>query len=124
VSVTDTEAPIPTSHLDGAVEEYPRDKLYILTALFLGAVTAIEVCTYLFPHFAGWSTTHGTSLVTAVLILCMAVKFFTVAYIFMHLKFDKRVLTIVFYFGLTTAVLVYLAVLTMLNVWYPGHPHP
>jgi len=125
VSITDTEVPIPTSALDGAIEEYPRERLYVLTALFLAAITAIEVCTYLFPHFAAWSTNGGrTSIVTAVLIICMSVKFFTVAYIFMHLKFDNRILTMVFYFGLTTAVLVYLAILTMFNLWYPSHPHP
>ena len=54
----------------------------------------------------------------------MAVKFFTVAYVFMHLRFDKRILTVVFYAGLGLAVVVYVAVMTILNLWYPGHPHP
>ena len=123
--VSDTEQSIPTSVLDGAVEEYPRDRLYILTALFLAAVTAIEVCTYLFPHFPLWSTSGGrVSLVIVVLVICMCVKFFTVAYIFMHLRFDKPILTWAFYSGHAVAVAVYLAILTILNVWYHGHPHP
>jgi hypothetical protein len=64
------------------------------------------------------------SLVVLVLIICMCVKFFTVAWIFMHLKFDRRILTFAFYGGLATAVAIYVSVLTILNVWYAGHPHP
>ena len=120
---TDTNEPIPTSVLDGAVEEYPREKLYVLTAIGLAILTGIEVCTYLFPKFQAWYW-QGTDGVTFVLLLLMAVKFFTVAYVFMHLKFDKRLLTVVFYSGLALAVVVYVAVLTILNVWYPSHPHP
>ncbi len=120
---TETAEPIPTSVLDGAKEEYPREKLYVLTAIFLAVLTAIEVATYLWPSFPGWDFA-GTKSVTFVLLLLMAVKFFTVAYIFMHLRFDQRVLTVVFYSGLILAVVVYIAVLTILNLWYHGHPHP
>jgi cytochrome c oxidase subunit IV len=116
---TDTSEPIPTSILDGAVEEYPREKLYVLTAIFLAVLTVIEVVTYLRPAWFG-----GTDSRTALLLLLMAIKFFTVAYVFMHLKFDKRILTVVFYSGVVLAVVVYVAVMTILNVWYPGHPHP
>ena len=37
-----TDQPIPTDTLDGAVAEYPRDKLYVITAVFLAVITAIE----------------------------------------------------------------------------------
>jgi cytochrome c oxidase subunit 4 len=53
-------------------------------------------------------------------MLLMAVKFWTVAYFFMHLKFDKPILTRVFYAGVILAFAVYVAVLTMFKVWYPG----
>ena len=43
-----------------------------------------------------------------------------VAYFFMHLKFDKPILTRVFYAGVLLALAVYVAVLTMFKVWYPG----
>jgi Prokaryotic Cytochrome C oxidase subunit IV len=120
---TDTAEPVPTSVLDGAKAPYPREKLYVFTAMFLAVLTAIEVATYLFPKFPGWDF-GGTGSVTFVLLLLMAVKFFTVAYIFMHLRFDKRVLTVVFYAGVILAGVVYVAVLTILNLWYHGHPHP
>ena len=61
---------------------------------------------------------------TAVLLILMAVKFFIVASIFMHLRFDKPILTRIFYSGLAVAVLAYLAVLTTLRIWYPGSHGP
>ena len=108
--------PVPTSVLDGAVEPYSRDKIYVLTALFLAAVTVVEILTYAFPDFPVWAD----NLIVPVLLILMSVKFFVVAYIFMHLKFDKPLLTRVFYMGLALAVLVYLAVLSMFRIWFPG----
>ena len=101
----------------------PEHRAETVETIGLAILTGIEVCTYLFPKFQAWYW-QGTDGVTFVLLLLMAVKFFTVAYVFMHLKFDKRVLTVIFYSGLSLAVVVYVAVLTILNVWYPGHPHP
>jgi hypothetical protein len=123
MSVTDRSEPIPTSTLDGAREEYPRERLYVMTGLFLAVLTGIEVCTYLFPKFQAWYW-GGTDGVTILLLLLMAIKFFTVAYVFMHLRFDKRILTVAFYSGLGLAVVVYVAIMTILRVWYPGSPHP
>ncbi|CAM8660285.1 Cytochrome C oxidase subunit IV, prokaryotes [Acidimicrobiia bacterium] len=107
--------PIPASNLDGAVEDYSRDKVYVLTALFLAAVTVLEVLTYAYPDFPVWAD----NLLIPVLMIMMAVKFFTVLYIFMHLKFDKPILTWVFYAGLVLAVLVYLAMLSTFRIWWP-----
>jgi cytochrome c oxidase subunit 4 len=107
--------PIPSSNLDGAVEDYSRDKVYVLTALFLAAVTVVEILTYAFPDFPIWAD----NLVIPVLMILMAVKFFTVLYIFMHLKFDKPLLTWIFYAGLILAVLVYMAVLSTFRIWWP-----
>jgi heme/copper-type cytochrome/quinol oxidase subunit 4 len=107
---------IPTQVLDGAVREYSRDKVYVLTALFLGAITVVEVLTYAAPDFFLWKD----NLKVVVLLLLMAVKFFTVAYIFMHLRFDKKILTYFFYAGLSLAVLVYLTVLSAFRIWWPG----
>ena len=108
--------PVPTALLDGAVREYSKDKLYVLTALFLGAVTVVEVMTYAWPDLFLWNG----NLKVAVLLILMAVKFFTVAYIFMHLRFDKPILTRLFYSGLILAVAVYVAVLSMFRIWWPG----
>ena len=108
---------IPTQLLDGAVREYSRDKVYVLTALILGAITVVEVMTYSHPDFLLWK---GDNLKIGVLLLLMAVKFFIVVYIFMHLRFDKPILTRLFYSGLILAVAVYVAVLSMFRIWWPG----
>lgn len=98
---------IPTTVLDGAVRDYSRDKVYVLTAIFLAVVTVLEIFTYTFPDFPVWAD----ELLVPVLLLMLAVKFFTVAYIFMHLRFDKPLLTWVFYAGVGLAVAVYVAML-------------
>ena len=118
---TETAEPVSTGVIDGAVEEHSRDRQYVLIALFLGALTLIEIATYAKPKFAAWGWGDKAGLITVLMIL-MAVKFWTVAYFFMHLKFDKAILTRVFYAGLLLAVGVYVAILTMFNLWYPGHP--
>ena len=106
--------PVPTEVLDGAVAPYSRDKTYVFTALFLAVVTVVEVLAVELPDFPLWSG----NLLVPVLLLLMAVKFFTVAWVFMHLKFDKPILTWAFYSGLLLALGVYVAMLTMFRLWY------
>jgi len=108
---------VPTTVLDGAVKDYSRDKVYVLTAIFLAVLTVIEVLTYAAPDFPVWSD----KLLIPVLMILMAIKFFTIVYIFMHLKFDKPILTRIFYMGLVLAVLVYLAMLSTFRIWFDGH---
>jgi cytochrome c oxidase subunit 4 len=105
---------VPTTVLDGAVKDYSRDKVYVLTAIFLAVLTIIEVFTYAAPDFPIWAD----ELLIPVLMILMAVKFFTILYIFMHLKFDKPILTRLFYAGLFLAVLVYIAMLTTFRIWF------
>jgi cytochrome c oxidase subunit 4 len=107
---------VPTEVLDGAVKDYSRDKIYVLTAIFLAVLTVIEVFTYAAPDFPIWAD----SLLLPFLMILMAVKFFTIVYIFMHLKFDKPILTRIFYMGLVLAVLVYVAVLSTFRIWFEG----
>ena len=107
---------VPTTVLDGAVKDYSRDKVYVLTAIFLAVVTLVEVATYAFPDFPAWSG----DLVVAVLMILMSVKFFTICYIFMHLKFDKPILTRIFYAGLILAVGVYIAMMCTFRIFWPG----
>lgn len=116
-----TDQPIPTQVLDGAVAEYPRDRLYVMTAVFLAVVTLVEIATYVWPDLPVWSWGGETNagIITALMVL-MAVKFFTVAYIFMHLKFDKPLLSGVFYAGLGLAALVYLMVMFVFRLFWDG----
>ena len=107
---------VPTTVLDGAVRDYSRDKVYVLTALFLAALTVVEILTYAAPDFPVWAD----ELLIPVLMILMAIKFFTIVYIFMHLKFDKPILTRIFYMGLVLAVVVYIAMLSTFRIWFDG----
>jgi len=107
---------VPVKVLDGAVKDYSRDKVYVYTAIFLAAVTLVEVATYAFPDFPVWSG----DLVIVALMFMMAVKFFTIAYVFMHLKFDKPILTRIFYTGLVLACFVYLVMMFTFRIFWSG----
>jgi cytochrome c oxidase subunit 4 len=116
-----TDHSIPTQVLDGAVEEYPRDKLYVITAVFLAVITAIEILVSELPDFPLWSWGGDSNAgVITLLMLLMAIKFFSVAYVFMHLKWDKPLLGRVFYSGLALAVIVYIAVMFMFRIFSAG----
>jgi len=78
------------------------DAGYIRIALILGAITALEVTTY-YVDF-------GPLFLPALLIM-MAIKFVMVVSYFMHLKFDNKVFSFLFYAGLVLAVGVYAAFL-------------
>lgn len=75
---------------------------YIKVAILLAVLTAIEVSTY-YVDF-------GPFFIPVLLIL-MVVKFFIVVSYFMHLKFDSKIFTWMFYSGLFLAVGVYVAFL-------------
>ena len=51
------------------------------------------------------------------LLVVMAIKFVIIAAFFMHLKFDSKILTRVFYSGLFLAVAVYVIALTTFEIW-------
>ena len=75
---------------------------YISIALILAAITALEVSTY-YVDF-------GPLFLPALLVM-MVVKFFMVVSYFMHLKFDNKIFSWMFYAGLFLAVGVYVAAL-------------
>jgi len=118
-TAADRSKTISTGFLDGARKNYPREVEYVLVAIALAFITGLEIATYAAPGFPLWSWGEKTGLVLFLLLL-MAVKFWTVAYFFMHLRFDKPLLTRVFYTGVVLAVLVYVAILSMFLVWFPG----
>lgn len=75
---------------------------YIRIAAILAAITGLEVSTY-YVDF-------GVLFLPALLIM-MAIKFVTVVSYFMHLKFDNKMFSFLFYAGLVLAVGVYAAFL-------------
>jgi len=74
------------------------DKQYIVIALILAAITAMEVTI---------SYVHVGPIFLPALLIMMVAKFVTVVSYFMHLKFDNRIFTFLFYLGLLLAVFVY-----------------
>jgi cytochrome c oxidase subunit 4 len=78
------------------------DKTYIIIALILSLITAAEVTlTYM---------DIGALFLPALLVL-MTAKFIMVVSYFMHLKFDHKLFSYLFYTGLLLALGVYIAAL-------------
>src|SRR6478735_6289902 len=87
------------AHIPGAHQ--PASK-YVKIALVLALLTALETSTYWIDYGA---------LAVPLLIVLMVIKFITVASYFMHLKFDNRLFSWLFYAGVILAVCVYCAAL-------------
>ena len=106
----DDGVPVDTGGLVQVSEhELPRDLYYVRIAIALAVVTGIEVAI----SYLGMPTPIEITL----LLVLMAIKFVVVAANFMHLKFDDKLLTRIFYAGLFTAVAVYVIALTSLQVF-------
>ena len=86
-----------------AAEHGMSTRGYINIALILAAITALEVATY-YVDF-------GPLFLPSLLVM-MVVKFVIVVSYFMHLKFDNKIFTWLFYSGLFLAVGVYVAALS------------
>ncbi|HRB05181.1 MAG TPA: cytochrome C oxidase subunit IV family protein [Ilumatobacteraceae bacterium] len=78
------------------------DKQYIVIAIILAVVTALEI--------ASTEVGLGAFLVPALLIM-MVIKFVIVVSYFMHLKHDSAMFKFAFYVGLGGAIVLYTAVL-------------
>jgi cytochrome c oxidase subunit 4 len=79
------------------------DKQYIQVAIILAVITALEV----YASYADWL---GAAFIP-LLIFMMIAKFVLVALFFMHLKFDSKVFSWMFYAGLFLALGVYVVTL-------------
>ena len=97
----DENHPIHTS--DDRQAHGPTDRQYIIIALILAVITAAEVAlTYI---------DVGPIFIPTLLVL-MAAKFLVVVSYFMHLKFDNRIFSFLFYSGLLLALMVYIIALS------------
>jgi cytochrome c oxidase subunit 4 len=90
---------------DGSEVHEVSDKQYIFIALFLAVLTAMEVAV---TEVAGMPD----ALLIPSLLLMMVIKFFVVVSYFMHLKFDNRLFSLMFYLGLFGAVVLYSVMLS------------
>lgn len=98
---------------DVALEHAVADKTYVMVAIFLAVMTALEV-------LASYTEDQLGPFYDWALIIMMSIKFFTVAYFFMHLKFDHALCKKVFFFGLSVAAIVYCAMLMTFRYFAPG----
>lgn len=94
----------------GEEHGHPGERTYVKIALFLAAITLIEVAIYYFDMPRG--------LLVTLLIAFSLVKFYTVVSFFMHLKFDDRRLAYIFVGGLLLSAAVFIA----LDVMQRNHP--
>ena len=88
--------------------EHPSDGTYIIVALVLAALTAIEVGIYYI--------TGGLTYIP--LLLLMAAKFVIVVAFFMHLRFDSPLFRRLFSMGLGMACLIYVATLFIFGIFH------
>jgi cytochrome c oxidase subunit 4 len=91
------------AHEHGEHEHKPTS-FYVKVALFLGVLTALETATY-------WVVEELGAFLVPSLLIMMAVKFVIVASLFMHLKWDSKIFSWLFYSGLFLAIGVYAAFL-------------
>jgi cytochrome c oxidase subunit 4 len=101
------------THAGAAGHDHPSDGRYISIALILAVLTAAETATYFIPAFEDNST-----LLLVFLMPVMIVKFFMVAWFFMHLKQDSRLFSRLFVSGLLLAVAVYAIVLLAFDEFF------
>jgi cytochrome c oxidase subunit IV len=103
--MTDTHT---THHEAEHHADHPSDGKYIVIALILGAITAVEVAA---------SYIDIGKVFVPLLVVCMIAKFGIVAGFFMHLKFDNALFTRVFVAGILLAIGVYIAFLGSLHIF-------
>ena len=85
---------------------------YVKVAIVLAVMTGAEVSL----TYAGLP---GGVFMTFLLIL-MVLKFWTVVSFFMHLRFDNKIFTWLFYTGLILAVFVYIVALSTFEFFAPS----
>jgi cytochrome c oxidase subunit 4 len=102
----------PAAEHDEAHEDHWSDLSYIKLAIALAAITAIEVAISYMVDDLG-------PFFLPLLLGLMLIKFFSVVLFFMHLKFDNRLFSLMFYLGLGLAVVVYTVTLFAFEFFSP-----
>lgn len=85
---------------------------YWLVALILAIITLLEVAVFYVPAIR--------PVIVPVLLVLSGAKFVLVVAFFMHLKYDRPVLTRVFAGGLLVATLIILALMLLFGAVGPG----
>jgi cytochrome c oxidase subunit IV len=106
-----------TEHGDGHGHDEPHtgqhkpNSFYIKVAVALAIITAVEVGLYYLDL---------GKLYLPTLLVLMVIKFTTVVSLFMHLRFDNKIFSWLFYSGLFLAIFVYTAALLTFRFFDPS----
>ena len=119
ITLREETAPEPTTPvaveaahlLPGEVRPHPSPLQYVLIAVVLCTITAAEVSLY---YLQG---DLPNAAIIALLLIFAALKFGLVAAWYMHLRTDRPIFARFFVLGIGAAVLLYLIVLTSLQIW-------
>jgi cytochrome c oxidase subunit IV len=101
------------SHTGSHGDDHVHDWDYIKIFLVLLVLTALETSTYFIDWFEGNATRQWLFLGPL-----MTLKFFLVAWFFMHLKQDSRLFSRLFVSGIFLAVGVYVIVLLTFDQFF------
>jgi len=105
-----TDTTQPDVEPDAGNDDHPSSSQYIEIAVILAVMTALEIGLY----YAGLPT----GLTIGLLVGLTIGKFVLVALWFMHLRFDRKILSFLFYAGLLLAVVLYIALIAII---FLGH---
>jgi cytochrome c oxidase subunit 4 len=97
--------------LPGEVRPHPSPLRYVLIAVALSAITALEVSLF---YLEG---TIPDAAIIVLLLLFAALKFGLVASWYMHLRTDKPIFARFFILGIVAAIVLFLIVLASLSVF-------
>jgi cytochrome c oxidase subunit IV len=95
-------------HLPAHVHPHPTPRQYVMIAVVLVVVTAVEITT-------SYLNTGHTNLIILALFLLAALKFFLVAAWYMHMKVDQPFFRRIFVVGMVVAGVVYGCVMLMFS---------
>jgi cytochrome c oxidase subunit 4 len=96
--------------LPGELSPHPSPFKYVMIAVILVVITAVEVATsYLEGTFPDY-------VVIGLLLFFAAVKFFLVGAYYMHLRTDRPIFRRFFILGIVAAIVLYAVVLLSLHI--------
>ncbi len=93
--------------VDHPADGHPDAAEYIKVGLILAVITALEVAIYYVDALEG--------ALLAILLVLSAMKFVLVALWFMHLRFDNKLLTVMFSAGMVLVTALFVIVLSTLG---------
>ncbi|MEK7681750.1 MAG: cytochrome C oxidase subunit IV family protein [Chloroflexota bacterium] len=97
------------AHTDTSEHKHPGPGKYILVGAALVMLTATEVAVYYIEALRG--------VLVPILLVLSAAKFALVVLFYMHLKFDSRLFSGLFFGGLALAASLMLALLLLFRVF-------